>query len=263
MKPIIEFINVSVILDTFSNVKALDLKELIVKSGENAAILGPNGSGKSTFMRLITRELYPEPEEGSVCRIWGEERWNVFQLRSLLGIVTPYMAFKVNQNITVEDTVLSGFFSSIGIPHRDYVTREMRKKSERNMDFLGILPLKGRFVTEVSTGEARLALIARALAHDPKALVLDEPTSGLDIKAALNFREYLRKLSKYGTSIIIVTHDLEDIIPEVSRVVLLDKGSVFKDGPIEQVLTDANLSKLYSSPLKVVKGKHGYRAEFE
>ena len=77
MKPIIEFLNVSVILDTASNAKALDLKELIIKSGGNAAILGPNGSGKSTFMRLITRELYPEPEDGTVCRIWGDRRAHV------------------------------------------------------------------------------------------------------------------------------------------------------------------------------------------
>ena len=262
MKPIIEFRNVSVIHDFKTETKVLDIKDLVIRTGENVAILGPNGSGKSTFMKLITRELYPEPEDNTVCRIYGDDKWDVFQLRSLLGIVTPYLQFKIAQEVTIFDTVLSGFFSSIGVPDADYVTKEMRAKAEKNIAFLGIEHLKERFITEVSTGEARLALIGRALAHDPKALVLDEPTSGLDFKAAHRFRQYLSKISKTGTSIIVVTHDLEDILPEITRVVLLDKGKIFKDGEAGQVLTNKNMSVLYGVDIKVVKGRNGYKVEF-
>ncbi|MEI7905553.1 MAG: ATP-binding cassette domain-containing protein [Candidatus Firestonebacteria bacterium] len=262
MKPIIEFQNVSVIHDFETGMKVPDMKNLVIKAGENVAILGPNGSGKSTFMKLITRELYPEPEDTTVCRIYGEDKWDVFQLRSLLGIVTPYLQFKIAQEVTIFDTVLSGFFSSIGVPHEDYVTKEMKQKAEKNLSFLGIENLKERLITEVSTGEARLALIGRALAHDPKALVLDEPTSGLDFKAAHKFRKYLSKITKTGTSIIVVTHDLEDILPEITRVVLLDKGRIFKDGKPEEMLTDKNMSALYTADIKVIRGKQGYGVEF-
>jgi iron complex transport system ATP-binding protein len=263
MKPAIEFKNVSVIYDFKTNIKALDIEELVIGHSEDVAIIGPNGSGKSTLINLISKELYPEPEKNTICRIYGRERWDVFELRSHLGLVTPGFQQKIGLETTVMDTVLSGFFSSIGVMNKNEITSAMKKKAGESLDFFGIMGLSEHFITEVSTGEARLVLIARALIHKPKVLVLDEPTSGLDIKAAYLFRKHLNKLAEHGTSIIIVTHAFEDIIPSVKRVVVLNKGKVFLDGKCDKVLTDYNMSGLYSMNVKIRKKSGKYIAELK
>jgi iron complex transport system ATP-binding protein len=94
-------------------------------------------------------------------------------------------------------------------------------------------------------------LLGRALIHDPDALVLDEPTTSLDLRLVREFRDILRKLAGGGTSIILVTHTIEEVIPEIHRVILLREGSVFKDGPKEKVLTAANLSELYRMKVRL------------
>lgn len=112
-------------------------------------------------------------------------------------------------------------------------------------------------MNEISTGEARRILIGRALVHDPQALVLDEPSSSLDFHAAVSLRKILRKIAGAGTNMIIVTHNLTDILPEITRVVFLKNGRVFDDGAKEKLLTSASLSRLFDTPLEVVK-RDGY-----
>ncbi len=261
MKPVIEFKNIRVVYNYDREENALDLEELIIRHDENVAIIGPNGAGKSTLINLISRDLYPEPDENTICRIYGRERWNVFDLRSHLGIVTPYYQQKVGVETTVLDTVLSGFFSSIGIHDKSNVTESMVKKAAKALDFFGISELAGRSMTGLSTGQSRLVLIARALVHEPKSLLLDEPTSGLDIKAAHIFRKYLIKLADHGTNLIIVTHNLEDIVTGIERVIILNKGRMFMDGKCRDIITNGNLSELYSMDIRIKKRKIGFMAE--
>jgi iron complex transport system ATP-binding protein len=106
---------------------------------------------------------------------------------------------------------------------------------------------------EMSSGEARRILIGRALVHAPKALVLDEPTSSLDPHATHELRVILRKLAQAGTSIIVVTHHLPDIIPEVDRVILIKKGRILRDGPKRQTLTSESLSELFETPVELLE----------
>ncbi len=261
MKPIIEFKNIKVIYDYETGKHALDINELIIGHGENVVIIGPNGSGKSTLINLISRDIYPEPDENSICKIYGRDRWDVFQLRSYLGLVTPTYQQQFGEKITVMDTVISGLFSSIGIMDKKDVTPAMKKKAGDVLDFLEISGLSERVMTEISTGESRRVLIARALVHDPKTLVLDEPTGGLDIKAAFIFRKYINKIASKGTNIIIVTHTFEDIVPCVKRAVLLRNGKVFLDGKCDEVITGTNISRLYSMKVKILKNKTEFRAE--
>ena len=261
MKPVIEFKNIKVKYNYESDYKALDLDELIIKHDENVAIIGPNGAGKSSLINLISRDIYPEPEDNVVCRIYGEDRWDVFELRSHLGIVSPNYQQKVGVETTVLDTVLSGYFSSIGIIEEDEVTVSMREKAINALDFFGISELADRLMTELSTGQSRLVLIARALIHDPESLLLDEPASGLDIKAAHLFRQNLLKLADHGTNIIVVTHNFEDIISCISRVIILKNGRIFMDGKCDDIITDENMSELYSAKIQVKKRMTGYIAE--
>ncbi|MBC8166183.1 MAG: ATP-binding cassette domain-containing protein, partial [Bryobacteraceae bacterium] len=208
---------------------------LIVGAGEHVAILGPNGCGKSTLIRTLTREFYPLARPDTVVRIFGRERWNVFELRSLLGIV-PGALPHLSKDVTGREMVLSGFFSSVGIWPNHIVTPEMVGKAEEVMERMEAAHLAERDFDELSSGEARRILIARALVNDPKTLLLDEPTTSLDLFAQHELREIMRKLGREGTGILLITHHLSDIIPEIDRVVMLKDGRVVGDGPRSAML---------------------------
>lgn len=231
--------------------------DLRIGVGEHVAILGPNGCGKSTLIKTVTRECYPLMEPGSSMTILGEERWDIFELRAVLGIVSNDLMAACTRGITGRDVVLSGFFSSIGIWPHHQVTSAMREKTERVLAQLEASHLAGRFVSEMSSGEARRVLIGRALVHDPKALLLDEPSSSLDVFAQHELRRILRELARSGIGIILVTHHLADIIPEVERVVLMRDGRLLRDGPKAGVLTAANLARLFGLPVTLAR-RDGY-----
>lgn len=217
---------------------------LRVDVGEHAAILGPNGCGKSTLVKTLTRECYPLARPGSSVRLFGREVWNVFELRSLLGIVAN--DFKApERSITGLEMVLSGFFSSVGIwPHQE-VTGEMERKSIAALSQLEASHLAERDYHELSSGEARRILIARALVHSPKALLLDEPTTSLDLFAQHELRETMRTLAHSGIAILLVTHHLSDIIPEIGRIVMMKEGRIVADGPRGNLLARSPIESLF------------------
>lgn len=253
--PLIELHNVTVqrgeriVLDAFS---------LAIGQGEHAAILGPNGCGKSTLIKLISRELYPRlKDEPWSLRILGQERWKLFELRDRLGLVSNDWQQMCTRNYAGQEIVLSGFFGSVGVWPYHEVTPEMDRKTDEVMELLEIPHLAERATNEMSSGEARRILIARALVHDPQALVLDEPSTSLDLHATHELREILRKLTRQGISIVMVTHHLPDIIPEIGRVVLMRDGRIFRDGTKEEVLRAEPLSTLFGVEVDVIE-KNGY-----
>jgi iron complex transport system ATP-binding protein len=124
---------------------------------------------------------------------------------------------------------------------------------------VGIFHLAGRTMDTLSTGEARRALIARALVHDPAVLVLDEPYAGLDPAARYHVATAVRELAAGGRGLLLVTHHIEDIPPEVDRVVMLRSGRVFADGPKRDLLTSAKLSELFGIPAMVEERAGVYR----
>src|SRR5437016_926806 len=230
---------------------------LQIEAGEHVCILGPNGCGKSTLIKTITRECYPLTHENSSMMIFGQERWNVFELRTRLGIVTPDLLAACSTDVTGRDVVLSGFFSSTRIyPHHKAETKFV-KRAQAALERLGIAHLAERPVAQMSSGEAKRTLIARALVHEPQALLFDEPSNALDIGAQLQLRETMRELAQSGLGILLVTHHVPEIIPEIERVVLLREGRILADGPKAAILTEENLSKLFEA--KVRLGQHdGY-----
>jgi iron complex transport system ATP-binding protein len=248
----------------------LDRLSLTIQAGEHVAILGPNGCGKSTLIKTMTRECYPSPKQGPFeLRILGQEVWDVTTLRSMLGIVTNDLvercvrgitgdfASDFKNTITGRDTILSGFFSSVGVWSHHAVTGEMSRKADEILRRLEIHHLADRRLDELSSGEARRVVIGRALVHDPAALVLDEPTNSLDMRAAHELGESIRAIAQSGTAIVLVTHHLPDIIPEIDRVILMREGRLVKDGPKAEVLTSAALSDLFGLPLQVDE-REGY-----
>ena len=248
MPSLIEFENVTVEREaTF----ALRQVSFSIEAGEHVAILGPNGSGKSTLLKTITRECYPRYPDQARVRIWGEEIWTLFDLRATLGIVTNDLVSICTKPYSALETVLSGFFGSIGIWPNHRVTPEMEARAQEAIRFFEVEHLADRLMTELSSGEARRAVFARALAHDPKALILDEPTNSLDIRAQHEVQQAMRKLANNGMSVIVVTHHLPDIIPEIHRVIALKNGQIFFDGPKEELLTPRRMKELFEVPVAI------------
>ena len=224
---------------------------LRIDAGEHVCILGPNGCGKSTLIKTITRECYPLASAGSSMAILGRERWNIFELRSLLGIVSPDLLASCTTEATGRDVVLSGFFSSTRIfPHHE-PKPELLARSNAALERLGIAHLAERSVAHMSSGEAKRTLIARALVHDPQALLFDEPSNALDIGAQVQLRETMRQLARDGLGILLVTHHVSEIIPEIERVVLLREGRIIADGPKEKILRAAELTELFGVPVQL------------
>jgi iron complex transport system ATP-binding protein len=236
---------------------ALKEVSLRIGLGEHVAILGPNGCGKSTLIKTITRECYPLVRDESSVRIMGRDRWNVFELRKLLGIVSSDLMATCTRDVTGRDIALSGFFSSIGIWPHQQVTPEMYEKAEQALARLEVAHLADRFTDEMSSGEARRVLLARALVHDPHALILDEPSTALDLFAQHELRLIFRKLAQAGIGLVMVTHHLSDLVPEIDRVVLMDHGRIVADGPKGEVLVAPRLSELFGLPLDLTE-RDGY-----
>jgi iron complex transport system ATP-binding protein len=252
--PLIEFQNVTV---KRGETVAVDDVSLKIGAGEHIAILGPNGCGKSTLVKVISKECNPYFEAGSGVKVFGRDDWNVFELRSLLGIVSSDLMERCTRMVSGREIVLSGFFSTIGIWPYQKVTPEMIEKADRALALLEIPHLADRFTDEMSSGEARRVLLARALVHEPRALILDEPSTALDLSAQHELRTTLGKLSRSGIGIVMVTHHLSDLIPEIERVILMDRGRIVADGPKRDVLTADRLSALFGLRLELLE-RDGY-----
>jgi iron complex transport system ATP-binding protein len=251
---LIEFEHVTVMRGHTTALKDVSLR---IGAGEHIAILGPNGCGKSTLIKAITRECYPVIQDGSSVRILGQERWEVWELRKLLGIVSADLMATCTRSVSGLDIVLSGFLSSIGVwPHQE-ITPDMIEQARRALETLEVSHLAERFTDEMSSGEARRVLLARALVHNPQALILDEPSTALDLSAQHELKLILRKLAQSGIGIVMVTHHLSDLIPEIERVVLMNKGTIIAAGPTREILVESKLSKLFGRRVELLE-RDGY-----
>lgn len=230
--------------------------DLTIRTGEHVAILGPNGCGKTTLILTMTCQLYPIARPESSVSIFGRERWDVNELRKRFGIVGSGllggdMPSERTANTTGLDAVIAGFFSSSRIWPNLRVTDEMRDRAIEALDRMEALHLSDHLIGEMSAGEKRRILIARALVHRPSQLLLDEPSNALDLSAQRDLRDTLRRLAYEGTGIVIVTHNLGDIPPEVERVILMRSGRIVADGSRYELLTADRLSGLFGTPVRL------------
>jgi iron complex transport system ATP-binding protein len=251
MDPLLDLFNVTVRLGSHT---ALDRISLRIAQDEHVAILGANGSGKTTLLRLLLREVYPLPTADASMRVMGRERWNVAEMRASFGIVNQEVVQQCRRHrLGVLDTVVSGFFSSIGLWPNHLVTDAMREQARVALTRVGADALRERRVHELSSGEARRVLIARSLVHYPRTLVLDEPTNSLDPVAMRELRGQLERLMAEGVHLLLVTHHLHELLPGIDRVVLMQGGRIAFDGVKADALQAARLSEVFGGPIDLVE----------
>lgn len=237
--------------------EVLNIPSLEIEQGENTAILGPNGAGKSSLIKLITQEYRPlAHDNGTAVEIFGRERWDVLELRRSMGIVSADLQRDFLEGTAAPylrgiDVTLSGFFATRGLFAHQHVTPRMRELADEALARVAARHLAGKLVMEMSSGEVRRVYIARALAPGPRTLLLDEPTAGLDIVSRHGFLSTIRELIATGTTVLLVTHRLEEVVPEIERVVLLRDGTVLYDGQRQDVLTSPRLSEAFGGAICV------------
>ena len=235
--------------------RVFDGLNLSIAQHERVAILGPNGSGKTTLLKTLNRELYPVAAPDSWVRILGRDNWNVWELRRHIGIVSHDLQQRYPAKTTALEVVVSGFFASIGV-HGTLAERVERGHIEQAralLDRLGIGSMHAMPLARMSTGEQRRCLLARALVHDPDTLIFDEPTTGLDLSASFAYLDTLSELAARGLNIVVVTHHLNEIPPDIDRVIVLKQGTIVADGDRASVLTGSLLSEVYETPVRVAE----------
>lgn len=230
---------------------------LTIATGESIAILGPNGCGKSTLIKTITCETYPLETPEKHIRIFGRERWEIAALRRHLGVVSADLPGRAIATIAGREAVITGFFGSAKLWDYLEVAPEMREAASHALHRMGADHLAAKLVGEMSAGELRRTMIARALVHKPEMLLLDEPTNALDLAAQRELRDALRGVAQAGTGLIMVTHHLADILPEIQRVVLMQQGRIVADGPRTTLLTRERLSQLFGVTVEIAE-RDGY-----
>ncbi len=228
---------------------------LRLEQHEPTAVLGPNGSGKTTLLKVIYRELYPRFSRDSHVRILGKDRWNVWELRARIGIVSHDLQMNYRPATTGIDVVLSGFHSSIGT-HGGVAAKvsvAQSRVAHKIVQELGIGSLAATPLGQMSTGQQRRCLLGRALVHDPDTLILDEPTAGLDLAAGFDYLRRIRALIRNGKNVILVTHLINEIPPEIGRVILLREGRIVADGSKTKTLTAEALAKTFSTGVRMTE----------
>ena len=229
---------------------------LTIRTGEHVAILGPNGCGKSTLILTMTCQIYPMVRPEMRVRIFGRERWDLTELRKHFGVVgAGLMGAELPGERTAVttglDAVTAGFFSASTLWPNLVVTAEMRAQADEALERMEATHLGEQLVGTMSAGEKRRILIARALVHRPRQLLLDEPSNALDLAAQRELRETMRRLAQEGTGLVLVTHHLGDILPEIERIILMRDGRIVADGPRAELLTEARLSELFKAPVRI------------
>lgn len=231
-----------------------------LQEGEHVAILGPNGAGKTTLLKLLSGEVHAMPREETRMALFGEERWNVWDVRKRIGIVShdlqrDYLICAEGLNV-----ILSGFYAGNDIYEHQEFTKTQLTRAYEVMRELGIMALSGRRFGHLSTGEQRRFLLGRALVHDPPVLVLDEPTSGLDLKACFQYLDLLRAHITQEKTVLLVTHHLHEIPPEIDRVIFLKDGKIVADGAKSALITGDRVSRLFDSKLTLAQANGWYQA---
>ncbi len=236
----------------------LQVDDFVLCEGEHIAVLGPNGAGKSTLIKLLTREVRPLWREEPPVLFKGDPRPPIQTINETIGIVSSSLEQRMMIDRSALDLVLGGFFGAIGMPRNLKADAEQVEQAHAALADLGIADLADRSMLTLSTGQARRVMVARSLIHAPQVLVFDEPCNGLDPEAMWHLRQTLSLLAQAGRTLILVTHDVADIVTEFDRVILLRDAHIIADGPKAELLTTERMRELFGVPVTLTQTEGHY-----
>ena len=223
-----------------------------VKKGEFLSIIGPNGSGKSTLLKTLNN-LYPSKIGRISLNGKDINRFKKIDLAKEMALVLQENT--IEYEFTVEDIVLMGRH-----PHKGRFERENAEDYrivDHSLKMTNTLDLKDRLITEVSGGERQRVMIAKALAQRPSLILLDEPTSNLDINHQIEILKLLKTMNEeWGTTIVLVIHDINLGIRYSDRVIMLNEGKIVEIGDAKKVITKKNIRLAYDINVAIEKSQH-------
>jgi iron complex transport system ATP-binding protein len=236
--------------DIYYDRKILNDISFHIDEFQHTAIIGPNGSGKSTLINMLTKNIYPSRLNAKepILKILNQDNWNIFELRKKMSLISNKFEHTLlnSSPLTVIDAVASSFLGTYGFFADDKITTNQLSKTEKALKDFDIYHLKNTQISELSTGQLKRVMVARAMVLSPRIMLLDEPSSGLDISAQHELFKHIRSISTKLT-LIMVTHHLEEIIPEIQKIIMIKDGCIFKIGEKKKVLTAENLSQLFDT----------------
>lgn len=250
LPPFLEIANATVVRGDRTVLEDLSLQ---IAQGEQVALLGPNGCGKSTLLKLICHELYPLANAETQVKVMNRSRWDLTELRQKLGVVQNELPGKPMLAVTGREAVLTGFFSSARIWPHQHVTDAMHVRAGEALARVHATALAQQLFGEMSAGQQRRILIARALVASAGCLLLDEPSNALDLAAQHELRQLMMELAAQGTTMLLITHQLADIIPAIGRVVMMSQGRIVADGARADLLTEERLQHLFGIPVRLTE----------
>lgn len=260
MSNVLEFSGVTFVRDGRSIIKDFDWR---VDNAERWIILGPNGAGKTTILSMAAGIQHPS--DGLVS-VLGETlgKTDISELRSRIGFSSSAQSRRIPSDETVMDAVMTAAYAVEGRWTEQYDAVDIRR-AERVLSDWNLLELRDHLFGTLSDGERKRVLIARAVMTDPEILLLDEPAASLDVGSRERLIGLLQGYASSPTSpaMIMVTHHLEEIPPGFTHALLLKDGHSYVTGPIDEVLTSANLSDAFDTPLDVAFDGERYWARLQ
>ncbi len=228
--------------------------------GEIVTILGPNGSGKSTLINLIAKNIYPKFKDDSRFLIYGKENINIWDLRKKISFVNRDLHERMDNGLTVKELVGSGIYGSIGLTKGQLFTDDDEHSINNIMNIFDLESFQSSKYKELSDGQRRSVLIARAIISNPEVLVLDEPLINLDFKAYYRLVELLNKLTSTGISMLMATNKIENILKDTNKLILLKNGRIYQNGDPNKILNVSTLKELFGIEMKILKSNGYWRS---
>ena len=246
MPPVLDFADVTIRRGQATLLSQVSWR---VEEDERWVVLGPNGAGKTTLLQVASAQIHPTTGvAGILDEVLGTV--DVFELRPRIGITSVALAERIPRSERVHDVVVSASYGVVGRWREQYDDLDHHRATELLTE-VGVSHLVDRTFGTLSEGERKRVQIARALMADPELLLLDEPAAGLDLGGREDLVSTLSVLAADPDSpaTVLVSHHVEEIPPGFTHALLLRRGEVVSAGPIEEVVTAANLSSTFGMPL--------------
>ena len=229
---------------------ALNGITLSVAEGDFFALLGPNGAGKTTLIGILTSLVNKTGGEASIFGVDIDKNRSL--AKTFIGLVPQEFNFNIFEKVIDIVTTQAGYY---GIRRTEALTR-----AEELLKELGLWEKRDQPSQQLSGGMKRRLMIARGLVHGPRLLILDEPTAGVDVEMRLGMWDFLRKLNKNGTTIVLTTHYLDEAEALCRNIAIINKGTIVINEPMQQLIEsrgDAKLEQIYLDLIKQESQQNG------